>query len=408
MGLFDIFKKPKSSGLKAAPTMTGHSPFYSPFGDSIYASDIIIQAISRIASEGKKLMPRHIRVTDGKREMITNSSIAHCLRKPNAYMTTAEFLEKCFVLLNINKNLFIYHEHFYNVFGERITTGLYPLKPSFVEYRANQAGDLFIYMEFASGYNVALPLSSVTHYRKNYGVNDYFGGGISGGNDERGLLKMLKQYDKLTQGIAKAMAVSCTISGMVKINTYTRDDNQIAEEQQFAKRIQDNESGILFTDQKTEYTHFPRDIKMVDADTLKFFNEAILRNMGVSMAMLNADYSAQQKQAFYESALEADVIGLGQALTNTEFSDRAQSFGNEIILYPNKIDFMTMEQKISYMQVAVPAGAMSINQILEFGGLPPVEGGDARPRGFNSLDGSQTDQPKEKQPKEDEGGENEE
>jgi hypothetical protein len=49
---------------------------------------------------------------------------------------------------------------------------------------------------------------------------------------------------------------------------------------------------------------------------------------------------------------------------------------------------MTMENKIAYMQVAVPAGALSVNQILKMGGFPPIEGGDdIRPRGFNSLDG---------------------
>ena len=36
-GLLDIFKKKESKqGLKYAPTMTGATPFYSSFGDSVY------------------------------------------------------------------------------------------------------------------------------------------------------------------------------------------------------------------------------------------------------------------------------------------------------------------------------------------------------------------------------------
>ena len=73
------------------------------------------------------------------------------------------------------------------------------------------------------------------------------------------------------------------------------------------------------------------------------------------------------------------------------FSDREAAFGNEVVAFPNDIQFMSMENKIAYMQVAVPAGAMSVNQILKMGGFPPVEGGDEiRPRGFNSLDGKTT------------------
>lgn len=416
MALRDLFRKPKQRGLKSALTMGGNAPFYTAFGDNIYASDIIVQAISRISVEAKKLQPRHIRTTDGRKQVITDSSIAKCLRNPNKYMTSSEFLEKCFTLLNLNKNLFIYHEHFYNVFGERITTGLYPLKPSYVEYQADEAGELFIYMEFASGYSVTLPLSSVTHYRKAYGAGDYFGGNISG-TAEKGLLKLLREYDKITQGIAKTMAASCSINGIVQLNTYLSGEKIEEEKAAFQKRIENNESGIMFVDQKAEYTNFPRDVKLVDAETLKFFNQAILRNMGVSIAILNADYTPQQKQAFYETAMEADVIGLGQALTKTEFSDRKVSFGNEIALYPNKTEFMTPEQKIGFLQVAAPAGAVKRDEIRELFGYEPLENGRGQEltQGYNltydTKNNDVSDEGKAKNDKkktEGEGNENEE
>ena len=388
MGLLDFFRgSKKKTGLVYAPSMTG-TPFFAPFGDNIYASDIIVQAVSRIATEAKKLQPRHIRTTNGQKQIITDSGISKCLRSPNVYMTTSEFLEKCWILLLLNKNVFVYHEHYYNGFGERITTGLYPLKPSTVDYCVDNAGKYFLRMTFENGYTADLPMESVTHYRKNYGVNDYFGGGIGGSNDDQALLKLIRQYDKLTQGIAKAMAISCNVNGLVKVNTYLTDEKQEYEQNKFRNKIENNESGILFIDQKTEYTNIPRDVKLVDADTLKFFNEAILRNFGVSIPILNGDYTPQQKQAFYETAMESDVIGFGQALSKTEFSEREISFGNEIILYPNKIDFMTPEQKVQYLNVAVPAGALKKNEIRDLFGFEPIEGGNELPRAYNSLDGS--------------------
>ena len=402
MGFFDFLKpkKEKQGGLIYAPTMTGGVPFFSPFGESVYASDIVVQSIRCKANEFKKLDPHHIRASGGKQQTVTDGSVARVLKRPNPWMTIADFLEKVTILLELNKNVFIYPAYYITQGSERYYTGLYPLKPSAVDYLQNDHGTLFIHMQFASGFEVTLPASDVVHWRKDYGVNDYFGGSAFGGNDNDGLMRMLQRYDQLTQGIAKALQCSCQVNGIVKYNTYADDETLKSERAKFELALKNNESGVIFTDNKMEYTHMPRDVKLVDAETLKFFYETILRANGTSLAILNGDYTKQQKEAYYEHALEADIKSLGQAMSKVMFSDREASFGNEIVLYPNDINFMTMENKIAYMQVAVPAGALSVNQILKMGGFPPIEGGDdIRPRGFNSLDGTkQTDDTGDKQP----------
>lgn len=105
MGFFDFMKKKEAKqGLGYAPTMTGGLPFYAPFGDSVYASDIVVQSIRCKANEFKKLDPRHIRVdADGKQTLVTDSSVAKILKRPNKYMTMADFLEKITILLELNK-----------------------------------------------------------------------------------------------------------------------------------------------------------------------------------------------------------------------------------------------------------------------------------------------------------------
>lgn len=369
-----------------APTQNGGAPFYSDFGSNIYASDIVVQSIRCSANEFKKLMPRHIR-TDGERQnVIKNSSVAKVLARPNEYMTTADFLEKCRILLELNRNVFIYPTWYKTKSGDKAYTGLYPLKPSQVQYLTDQSGKLFINLQFASGNEATLPASDVVHWRKDYGVNDYFGGSMLGGNDNAGLLKMLNTYDKLLQSLSKALECSCQINGVVRMNTYLSDELQAKEQAKFETALKNNESGVLFTDLKTEYTHIPRDIKLVDSETLNSVYQMILRSNGTSLAILNGDYTKSQKEAYYEHALEADIISLGQALSATMFSDGELAHGNEIVLYPNDILFMSTSDKINYMQVAVPAGAMTKNEIRRFGGLPPIDNGDELPRAYNSLD----------------------
>ena len=389
MGLFDFLKKKeKQSGLAFAPTMTGYNPTFTSFGDNVYASDIVVQSIRCKANEFKKLDPRHIRATDGKQQTITDSSIARVLKRPNPYMTQADFLEKITILRELTKNCFIYPTYYITQGGERYYTGLYPLKPQRVDYMQDSKGNLHIHFVFYNGYETTLPADSVIHWRKDYGVNDYFGGNAFGGNDNNGLLTMLERYDMLTQSIAQALKCSCQINGIAKLNTYASEENQKQKEQEFQKRILNNEGGILFTDNKIEYTQLPRDVKLVDADTLKFFYEAILRANGTSLAILNGDYTKAQKEAYYEHALEADIKSLGQAMSKVMFTDREVAFGNDIILYPNDIAFMSMENKLAALQSGLPAGIFTKNEARALLGYPPVEGGDVMPRGYNELDGT--------------------
>ncbi|MBR4859352.1 MAG: phage portal protein [Clostridia bacterium] len=385
MGLFNFFKKPpKQHGTTYAPTMTGATPFYSDFGADIYASDIVMQAISRSANEFKKLQPRHIKTVEGLQKVITDSSIAKVLRRPNPLMSQADFFEKIRILLELNKNVFIYPEWYISKGNDKIITALWPLKPSAVSMLVDAGGRYFYALEFSNGYKTEIAVENIIHWRKDF-YDDYFGGRDSIGG-ERGTLRMLREYDKLTQSIAKAAACSCTVNGLVKSNTYLSDDEQIAKEKDFVERLQNNESGILFTDLKTEYQAISRDIKIVDAETLKFFHECIMRATGCSLPILNGTYTKAEKEAYYESFLEADIKSLGQALSNFAFSEKSVAHGNEIVLYPNDIAFMSMENKLAALQAGLPAGIFTKNEARELLGYAPIEGGDVMPRGYNEID----------------------
>lgn len=389
MGLFDKFKKRpaerKPAGMVYAPTMSGGAPFYSSFGDSLYASDIVMQSIRCKANEFKKLDPRHIRLVNGTQSVITDSSIARCLRRPNAFMTTADFLEKITILLELNKNVFIYPEYYITKGGEKFFTALYPLKPSTAEYLVDAGGRYYHHFGFANGYEVTLPIADVIHWRKDY-YDDYYGGNSSF-DDTRGLMRALREYDRLCQSISKAVACSCQINGIMKVNTYFDDEKLDAKRVEFEERLAANESGILFTDLKSEYQHLPRDVKLVDAETLKFFHDIILRANGTSLAILNGNYTKAEKEAYYEHALEADIKNLGQAFSKCAFSEREESFGNQIAFYPNSIVFMSMENKIAALQAGLPAGLFLKDEARELLGYPPLPNGQGQvvAQGYNAL-----------------------
>ena len=392
MSIFDFYKKHKDKEsnitLNYAPTSSGTTPINLDYGSiNIYASDIVMQSIRCKANEFKKLQPRHIRKgSDGKEQVINNSSVAKLLKRPNSYMTQSDFLEKITILLEINKNVYIYPEYYTNQVGEKVYIAMYPLRPTEVDMLVDNSGAYFYKMTFANGYHVTLPIEDVIHWKKDYGTDEYFGG--NGWMDVKGVKNAIGYYDSMLKSIAKALNVSCNINGLMRINSYLKDDKMEAEMEAFKRRVEKNESSILFTDLKTEYVNIPRDVKLVDSETVKFLYENIIRANGTSLAILSGDYTKAQKEAYYEHALEGDIKSLGEAMTKTFFTDRESSFGNEIILYPHLTNFMSMENKLTALSTGLPAGLFTINEGRALLGYPPVEGGDElRPRGYNNLDG---------------------
>lgn len=389
MSIFDFFRKNKDKdrniALNYAPTSSGITPANFDYGSiNIYASDIVMQSIRCKANEFKKLQPRHIRTSNGMQDVITTSSVAKVLKRPNDYMTQSDFLEKITILLELNKNVYIYPDYYLTQAGEKVFTSLYPLKPAEVDVLVDRAGKYFYRFTFANGVVSTIPMNEIIHWKKDFGTDEYFGG--NGWMDTESVKKAIGYYESMLKSIAKGLDVSCNINGIMRINSYMSDDKVEAEQEAFRKRVEKNQSSILFTDMKTEYTNIPRDVKLVDADTMKFLYENIIRANGTSLAILSGDYTKAQKEAYYEHALEADIKSLGEAFSKVLFSDRETSFGNEVIFYPRSIVFMSMENKLSALSTGLPAGVFTINEARELLGYAPVEGGDVRPRGYNSLD----------------------
>ena len=96
--LSNLFKKENPTQTKYAEVWNGYAPIFSQFGQDIYASDVVQQAISCIVQEMIKLVPTHVREV-GSDIVPVNSHLQTVLNNPNPIMTTSDFLEKVTWLL---------------------------------------------------------------------------------------------------------------------------------------------------------------------------------------------------------------------------------------------------------------------------------------------------------------------
>lgn len=375
MGIFEKLKN-KIIGLRYAHMLNSGLPIFSQFGQNIYASDVVQSIIDCIVQEMIKLQPKHVR-GEKHNQVPVKGSIQYVLDNPNELMTKSDFMSKVIWNLFLNYNAIIYpiYKVIKNKDGTTTKqhTALYPLQPRKVDFLEDTTGTLFIRMQFKNMQEFTLPYSEVIHIRYKFSFNDYLGGNENGQPDNDALIKLLEMDSNMREGILKAMKSSFSINGVVKSGSMMDRDKVKAMVEEFNEKLKNNESGILGLDGKSDYIPLTKKVQMVDAETLKFIDNRILRIFGVSLAILTGDYTKDQYEAFYQKRLEPLIIAISQAFSKTLFTDREKQMGNEIIFLPKELIFMTTTQVLEAIRILGDAGDLYENEKRIALGLAPLE-----------------------------------
>lgn len=397
--LSKIFKPKVAKGYMSfndAISMVGYEPNFSKFGSNNLYSSVIYSAVQMKCRLFGKLEPRHIRNENGKVTTITDSSIAKVLRNPNHYQTTYEFLAQAYWKRRQDKTCYIFADSENTKGGERKFKGLYVLlpetKPIVKEY-AN--GDLYFVFKF-DGYDnyIEIDYKDVVVWRDNLEDNQYMGGGKYYNNASADLHSTLEAYHTIKETIAEAAKIGCMFDGYLKINGYAADnDKNKAIRDAFVEDMRTAKGKIPVLDNGADYNSLSRQLKMVDAATLKELKESAFIYEGVTLEFLQGKWTTQDKEAFYENWIEPAAISLGQAMSKVFFTDWQTSHGDCVVLYPHKIQLMATSEIVSVIQTTIAAGVFMKDEYREMLGYAPLPNGEGQtmPRGFNNLDGATND-----------------
>lgn len=373
----NLFKKENPKQTTYAEVLSGHAPIFSQFGQNIYASDVVQQAITCIVNEMKKLQPQHIRLNGNDVIPVNDSSLQRVLENPNPLMTTSEFIEKVTWLLFLNYNAFIIPTYYEwkdkNGVQHRRYEGLYPILPSQVDFIEDAGGRLYVKFKFNNGTEYTLKYSDVIHLKYRYSVNQYMGGNENGQPDNDALLKTLNLNHQLLEGIAKGMKASYAVNAVVKYNTMLDDGKTEKALKELESKLSKSESGFLPLDLRGEYIPISKDLKLVDKDTLEFIDSKILRQYGVSLPILTGDYTQEQYQAFYQKTIEPFVISYGQSFTKVLLSDREKGFRNKIQFYPEDLNFMGIKDVLEMIRLLGDSGGLYENEKRVALGMRPLQ-----------------------------------
>lgn len=371
-----MFGKPKAQDAftyNLEDILSGVTPIYSSgFGTDIYASDVVQQAVYSIVTELKKLDPAHIRSVANSNDFVSvGGNIQNVLDAPNPLMTTSDFIEKVAWTLLLNYNAFVYP-----VWSSDTLVALYPLQPSLVEFDNDYGGTgkTWVRLHFPNGYACDLPYEDIIHLRYRYSRSEFMGGNEQGQPDFNPLLETLKLNDTLLKGLAKSLNIQTSINGVAKLKTMHNLDDQIAKVKEFEKKLQANESGILPIDISAEYIPIAKQVQLLDATTLEFIDKKILRTFGVSIAIVDGDYTAAQYEAFYQKTLEPIIKSMSQAFTKGIFTKRqTQGFKSKIVFYAKELIFLNTDQKIKLFDILVDSESCYKNEMRVAFGMRPLK-----------------------------------
>lgn len=105
---------------------------------------------------------------------------------------------------------------------------------------------------------------------------------------------------------------------------------------------------------------------------------------GVNEDIVQNKADAEKMDAFYRGQLAPFYMQLAQGLTNALFTEREQGFGNEIVCELDRIQFETLDKRVSAAQFLTNIGAVSLDQVLDIFGFPPI-GGEEGARRVQTL-----------------------
>ena len=376
-----------------AAWLTNSQPIFTSFGNNIYLSDFVNNAIDRVASEIAKIDIKSV-VQRQDLLQIQNDDITRLFRfKPNPLQTTSDFLANVEWLRRKNCNAFIYPQ--YEILklpdGRQIKRyiAFYPLKPTAV-YIGVFNGDAWeVKMDFEDGSSYTLPYADLIHLKWRRGVNTVVGGGDDDGQvNDYDIIRTIDSLDKTIQGLPKSIEASLQIKGVYSAKTLADGVKMDKMRDDFESHIITNKSGMIATDLAGEFTPVRITPPEISDTALKFLKSVIQERYGVSAAILSGDYKGEQHSAFYQTAIEEFIVQFEQASTACIFTPREHDVGHRVKCYYSKVNYMATADKMELANIAKETGILTLNQINELFGVEPFEGGSIRLRSLNFIDSS--------------------
>ena len=362
MGLFEaIFGRRKTAepASSSFQTLTAYQPAFRTWGGQIYESELVRAAVDAKARHICKL--KYTMQGTARPKLWTATKSA-----PNPWMTWSQFLERCSNIYEIQNNLFIIP--LLDPYGE--VAGYFPALPSECEV-VDVNGAPWLKFTFIRGQKKSLPLYKVGVVVKHQLKDDFFGEKNSALNGTMELVNMVNQ------GIEEGVKNSATFRFMAQLTSKSFDEDLRKERERFDKNNFRGSSGglLLFGNQFANIQQIKQDAYKVDPEQMSQIRDNVYNYFGVNENVIQNKAMGDDLDAFFNGAIEPFSIKMSDALTRMVFTERERNGGNEIMFTANRLQYMSISNKIAMATELGDRGFLLIDEGRELFNLAPLPDG---------------------------------
>lgn len=399
MGLIDsIFgrkRKPAELPTTSVETFTAYTPQFTSWGGQIYESALVRESIytkARHIMKGKFTM-------QGSAKRSTYNAVKV---KPNPWSTWPDFLERCNNIYETQNSLIVIP--LLDDLGE--TKGFWPVFPSGAEVRMANDRAYLVYM--IRGKKMSMELERCMIMRKHQLYNDFFG------ESNAALDPTMEMIHTFEESIQEGVKAAASYRFMAQVTNYMFDEDLAKERKRFDKlNFKTGEGGglLLFNNNVKDIKQLEAAKSLVDEKQQKLIETNVFRYFGTSEDMILNKAKPEEMSAFFAGEVEPFFIKMSDGFTNMLFTDREQMAENKVLITANRLQYMSVTDKVSMWQQMGDRGAMMIDEgreLFDMAPLPDGAGQHAPIRGeYYFVDKGRPDDKPEDQKKEDGGEGNE-
>lgn len=370
MSLFDKIFRPAEAtksddALRNArslfQTLTAYQPVFTNWGGAIYESEIVRAAIDARARHISKLKVDIIGTA--------NPSLQAKLRlAPNQWQTWSQFLYRVSTILDVNNTAFITPVFDRNM----VKTGIFPVLPTrctLVEYE----DEIWLRYQLSTGQFAAVEFRECAILTKHQYRDDFFG------SSNLAMRETMQLIHIQNQGIEEGVKNAATFRFMAQLANFAKPEDLAKERERFtAENLStESESGgfLLFPNTYKDIKQIDVKPYTVDAEQMKQIKENVFNYLGVNEDVLQNKANGEQLEAFFDGAIEPFAIQFSEAVTKMLFSERERAVGTKLIANANRLQYMSVTQKVQMAKELGDRGAILIDEIRELFNYDPLPDG---------------------------------
>lgn len=209
------------------------------------------------------------------------------------------------------------------------------------------------------------------------------------GKRSKALMQTLNVINTSYQGVEKAVKTAAFIRFLITSTTPLSDNAKKEKAKYFSETFlgTDEGSGVAYADNVAEITQVNTPPKYSNAEEIKTFKDDIYEYLTITPNIIKGDYTEDQWQSYYDSALEPLLNNLALKLTDKIINiNEILNHQAEIRPISSKLHTASLKTRILIAQQVLKMPVIRPNVINELLYLPLLENGDKEYATLNYIE----------------------